>query len=167
MPCEKYESAWANIRKALSLSPKNARALYYAALVERRQGHRDEAIADLAEVVKQFPESRDARRELGVSLYQKHQYDQAMGEFEKLQQIDPDDSTAHYYLPILYRRTSRQKEAEDQQALFVTEKVNSEARTLSLDFLRRYPEIAEESIPRHVHVPDRMPLPRLASAPGQ
>ena len=62
---------------------------------------------------------------------------------------------------------SRQKEAEDQQALFVTEKVNSEARTLSLDFLRRYPEIAEESIPWHVHVLDPIPLPRLASAPGQ
>ncbi len=167
MPWEKYNSAWINVQKALSLSPKNARALYYAALVERRMGHPDEAMADLAEVVKQFPESRDARRELGVSFYQKHQYDDAMSAFEKLQQIDPDDNTAHYYLSILYRRMKRQKEAEDQQALFVTEKVNSEARTLSLDFLRRYPEIAEESILWHVHVLEPMPLPHLASAPGQ
>jgi tetratricopeptide (TPR) repeat protein len=167
MPWEKYDSAWVNIQKALSLSPKNARALYYAGLIERRMSHPDEAMADLAEVVKQFPESRDARRELGVSFFQKHQYGEAMGEFEKLQQIDPDDNTAHYYLSILYRRMNRQKEAEDQQALFITEKVNSEARTLSLDFLRRYPEIAEESIPWHVHVLEPMPLPHLASAPGQ
>ncbi len=39
---EKYSSARPSLEKALELSPNNARALYYLALVERREGHRDE-----------------------------------------------------------------------------------------------------------------------------
>ena len=54
---EKYGSAWDNIQKALSLSPHNARALYYAALLERRASHPKEELSDLLEVVRQYPQS--------------------------------------------------------------------------------------------------------------
>ena len=57
--------------------PENARALYYLALVERRQGHPEAEIADLQKVVKQFPQSRDARRELGIAYYQQHRSEDA------------------------------------------------------------------------------------------
>ena len=66
-------------------------------------GNLDIAIEDLKEVIDKYPESRDARRELGITYYQQHDYDAVMAQFEKLQQIDPDDLTAHYNLSILYR----------------------------------------------------------------
>jgi Tfp pilus assembly protein PilF len=148
---EKYGSARAAMEKALALSPNSARALYYSALLERRAGHSDAEVAKLQEVVRQFPESRDARRELGISYYQQQKYDEATQQFEALQKIDPDDVAAHYNLSILYHRAGRKKEAAEQQALFITKKFDPGAPTYSLDFLRKHPEISTESIPWHMH----------------
>lgn len=151
IPWEKYESAWDSIQKALSLSPNNARALYYAALLERRAAHPKKELSDLLEVVRQYPQSRDARRDLGITYYRQGDYHEAITQFEALQAIDPDDLSAHYNLSILYHRMGMIKQAKEQQALFVTEKVNSNARTYSLGYLRSHPEISTESIPWHLH----------------
>lgn len=148
---EKYGSARASIQKALQIDPNNARALYYAALLERRAGNTDAELADLQSVVQQYPESRDARRELGISYYRLHHYDEALQQFETLQKIDPDDVTAHYNLSILYKRMGMADKAAEQQALFITKKFDPGAPTYSLDFLRQHPEISNESIPWHMH----------------
>lgn len=148
---EKYTSARASLEKALSLSANNARALYYMAIVERRSAHPDAEIADLQMVVDQYPESRDSRRELGISYYQQHQYDEAIKQFEALQQIDPDDIAAHYNLAILYRRMGEKDKAAEQAALFATKQIDPGAPTYSLDFLRKHPEISTESVPWHMH----------------
>jgi tetratricopeptide (TPR) repeat protein len=121
---EKYESARGSLEKALELAPNNARALYYLALVERRAGHSEAEVADLRKVIAQFPQSRDARRELGIS---------------------------YYNLALLYRRMGMKDKAKEQTAMFVTKKVDPGAPTYSLDFLRKHPEISIESSPWHVH----------------
>lgn len=151
IPWEKYGSAWENIQKALSLSSHNARALYYAALLERRASHPKEELNDLLEVVRQYPQSRDARRDLGITYYRQGNYHEAITQFEALQAIDPDDLAAHYNLSILYHRMGMINQAKEQQALFVTEKINSNARTYSLGYLRSHPEVSTESIPWHLH----------------
>ncbi len=148
---EKYSSARASLEKALSMSASNARALYYLALVERRSAHPDAEIADLQMVVDQFPKSRDARRELGISYYQQHQYDEAVKQFEALQAIDPDDLAAHYNLSILYRRMGEKEKAAEQANLFAIKQIDPGAPTYSLDFLRKHPEISVESVPWHMH----------------
>jgi Flp pilus assembly protein TadD len=148
---EKYTSAKGALDKALSLSPDNARALYYSALIERRTGHTEAEIADLKKVVEQYPQSRDARRELGITYYQQHNYDAAMEQFQLLQQIDPDDLAAHYNLSIIYRRMGLKDMAAVQQAMFVTKKFDPISPTYSLNFLRQHTEISAESIPWHMH----------------
>jgi Tfp pilus assembly protein PilF len=148
---EKYGSARASLEKALSLSPNNARALYYMARVEREAGHSEEEVADLQKVVAQYPQSRDARRELGVSYYHLEKPQEAREQFEALQAIDPDDVTAHYNLALLYSRLGMRDKAAEQAALFATKKVDPAAPTYSLDFLRRHPEISTESVPWHLH----------------
>jgi len=166
---EKYSSAKGALDKALTLSPDNARALYYSALVERRTGHTEAEIADLKKVVDQYPQSRDARRELGISYYQQHNYDAAMEQFQKLQQIDPDDLAAHYNLSILYRRMGLKDKAAEQQALFVTKKFDPGSPTYSLTFLRQHPEISTESVPWHMHTDnphDQKPMTPMAPQAG-
>jgi tetratricopeptide (TPR) repeat protein len=148
---EKYASARGGLEKALELAPENARALYYLALVERRAGHSDAEVEDLQKVLEQYPQSRDARRELGISYYQQRRPQEAMEQFEALQAIDPDDLTAHYNLALLYRRMGMKDKAKEQSAMFVTKKVDPGAPTYSLDFLRKHPEISIESVPWHVH----------------
>jgi tetratricopeptide (TPR) repeat protein len=148
---EKYESARTAIRHALSLDPDSARGLYYDGLLQRRAGNTEQEIADFRNVVEKFPQSRDARRELGITYYQQHNNTAALEQFEALQKIDPDDLTAHYNLSILYRRMGKPEEAAEQQAMFVDKKVDPGAPTYSLDYLRNHPEISTESIPWHLH----------------
>jgi tetratricopeptide (TPR) repeat protein len=148
---EKYSEARAGLERALELSPNNARALYYLALVERREGHFDEELADLQRVVIQFPQARDPRRELGIAYYQRHSYPEAMEQFEALQKIDPDDLAAHYNLAVIYRRLGMKDKAAAQAALFATKQVDPGAPTYSLEFLRKHPEISTESVPWHIH----------------
>lgn len=148
---EKYSEARPSLEQALVLSPNNGRALYYLALVERREGHYDEEVADLQRVVIQYPQARDPRRELGIAYYQRHSYREAREQFEALQKIDPDDLAAHYNLAVLYRRMGMKDKAAEQAALFQTKQVDPGAPTYSLEFLRKHPEISTESVPWHMH----------------
>jgi tetratricopeptide (TPR) repeat protein len=148
---EKYGSARTAIRKSLSIDPNNARTLYYDGLLQRRAGNTEKEIADFRKVVEMFPQSRDARRELGITYYQQNDNPAALEQFEALQKIDPDDLTAHYNLSILYRRMGKKAEAAEQQAMFIDKKVDDGAPTYSLNYLRVHPEISTESIPWHVH----------------
>ena len=148
---EKYGSARTAIRKSLALDPGNARALYYDGLLQRRAGNRQLELEDFQRVVAMFPDSRDARRELGISYYQQNDDTHALEQFEALQRIDPDDLAAHYNLSILYRRMGRKDEAADQRDMFIDKKVDPGAPTYSLNYLRLHPEISTESIPWHLH----------------
>ncbi|MGD0479938.1 MAG: tetratricopeptide repeat protein [Terracidiphilus sp.] len=148
---QRYDGSRASLEKALKLAPHNARALYYLALVERIQGHPDDAIADLLEVITQFPRSRDAHRELGFSFYQQHKYQEARAEYETVQSIDPDDLAAHYILSIVYRRLGMKVKAAQEAAAFADQKDDPTANTYALEFLSKHPEVTEESVPWHIH----------------
>jgi len=78
---EKYNDALPYLQKSLELAKDNARALYYLALVQRNEGKVDDAVADLQKVITAFPQSRDAHRELGFTLYQQHKYDFARTQY--------------------------------------------------------------------------------------
>jgi tetratricopeptide (TPR) repeat protein len=155
---ERYADARSNLAKALQLSPNNARALYYRALVERNEGMLDLAIADFEEMVRQYPLSRDAHRELGFTLYQEHRYADALKEYEALQEIAPDDLAAHYNLAILYRRMGERDKANREAGMFADQKDDPVATTYALEFLRKHPNLANESVPWHVHDLQMLPM---------
>ncbi len=163
---EKYDEAAKPLEKALALRPGDARALYYRALVERRQRNSEAEVADLERVVSQYPECRDARRELGISYYQQHRPDDAIAQFKALQAIDPDDLAAHYNLAILYRRKGLKKLAEQEVALYTMKRVDPGAPTYSLDYLRHHPEISNESVPWHEHSQIQSAAPPPATEPA-
>jgi len=154
---ERYADARPNLAKALDLSPNNARALYYRALVERNEGKLDLAIADLEEMARQYPLSRDAHRELGFTLYQEHKYADALKQYEALQEIAPDDLAAHYNLAILYRRVGEKDKAAREAAAFADQKDDPVATTYALEFLRKHPELANESVVWHTHELEMLP----------
>jgi tetratricopeptide (TPR) repeat protein len=163
---QRYDDSRTSLEKALKLSPHNARALYYLALVERNQGNLDAAIADLREVIKQFPRSRDAHRELGFSFYQQRKYGEARDEYETLQTIDPDDLAAHYILSIVYRRLGMADKASREAAMFADQKDDPTASTYALEFLRKHTEVANETVPWHTHSDVTTPAPQQARQGG-
>jgi tetratricopeptide (TPR) repeat protein len=120
-------------------------------MIQQTKTHYEAEIAELEKVIAQYPNSRDARRELGISYYQQHRPADAMAQFKALQQIDPDDVAAHYNLAILYRRMGDKQQAEKEAALYTMKRIDPAAPTYSLDFLRKHPEISNESVPWHKH----------------
>ena len=106
---------------------------------------------DLQQVVKSFPRSRDAHRELGFSFYQQHHYPEARAEYETVQEIDPDDLAAHYNLSILYRRLGLKDKAAVESARFADQKDDPTASTYALEYLRKHNEVANESVAWHAH----------------
>jgi len=148
---EKYDDARPNLAKALKLLPGDPRALYYRALVERNGGDVKGAIADLEAVLVKYPRSKDALRELGFSYYQQHNYPQARDVYERLQGVDPDDLAAHYNLAILYRRLGQKDKAAFEAARFADQKDDPTASVYALQFLRKHPEVANESVVWHAH----------------
>lgn len=151
IPWEKYDEARPNLEKALKLLPNDPRALYYRALVERNGGQVKDAIADLEAVLAKYPRSKDALRELGFSYYQQHNYPKARDIYEKLQGVDPDDLAAHYNLAILYRRLGQKDKASFESARFADQKDDPTASVYALEFLRKHPEVANESVVWHAH----------------
>ncbi len=147
-----YNESRAALEKALSLSPGNARAEYYLALVERNEGDLDAAIQNLRQVVEKFPDSRDARRELGFSYYQQHHYDLAREQYERLQDIDPDDLAAHYNLSLIYRRLGMKDKAALEAASFADQKDDPSANAYAFEYLKNHTEISEQNTPWHTHV---------------
>jgi tetratricopeptide (TPR) repeat protein len=148
---EHYDEARPNLEKALTLLPGDPRALYYRALVERNAGDVKAAIVDLEAVAAKYPRSKDALRELGFSYYQQHDYNAALAAYKRLQAIDPDDLAAHYQLAILYRRTGDKPKAALESAKFADQKDDPTVSALALEFLRRHPETASESVTWHLH----------------
>jgi tetratricopeptide (TPR) repeat protein len=148
---EKYDDAKANIAKALALLPGDPRALYYRALVERNAGQTAEAIADFEAMLAKYPRSRDGLRELGFSYYQQHDYTKARDIYIRLQAVDPDDLAAHYQLAILYRRLGDKAKSAIESARFADQKDDPTASQFALEFLRKHPEVASESVVWHTH----------------
>ncbi len=148
---ERYDDAKPNLAKALTLLPGDPRALYYRALVERNAGQVKEAIEDLKAMLVKYPLAKDGIRELGFSYYQQHDYAQARDQYEKLRAIDPDDLAAHYQLAILYRRLGDKQKAAIESAKFTDQKDDPTASTYALEFLRKHPEVASESVVWHTH----------------
>ena len=148
---ERYNDAKANLAKALTLLPGDARALYYRALVERNAGQVREAITDLQAGLVKFPRSKDILRELGFAFYQHHEYPQARDIYERIQAIDPDDLGAHYALAILYRRLGEKPKASIESAKFADQKNDPTASVYALEFLAKHPEVTAESVPWHTH----------------
>jgi Flp pilus assembly protein TadD len=163
---QRYDDSRTSLENALKLSPHNARALYYLALVERNEGNLDAAITDLREVIKQFPRSRDAHRELGFSFYQQRKYSEAREEYETLQTIDPDDLAAHYILSIVYRRLGMADKASREAAMFADQKDDPTASTYALEFLRRHTDVANETVPWHTHSDLTLLAPQQARQGG-
>lgn len=163
---EKYDTALEYLDQALKKNPNSMRALFYKGLICRLQDRVDEAIRTLQTVVAAYPLFRQARQELGYAYFLKHQYAPARAQFEALQQINPDDLTAHYYLSIIYSSLGMQQEAVREGTLYSEHKDDPGAQLLALDFRYKHPDVSHESEPYHVHDGSIPQLPGQKIAKG-
>jgi tetratricopeptide (TPR) repeat protein len=124
------------------------------------QGRFPDAIHQLQAVVRDFPLSPDARRELGSCYYQTHQYSAALEQYTALQNINPDDLQAHYILSLIYRRIGVNDKAKQEAARFADEQDDQLTDPVILQYLGNTPDASRESEPWHVHVLSRVATSR-------
>jgi hypothetical protein len=148
---EKYEPSLEYLDQALKKNPGNMRATFYKGLIYRLQNNFPEAVRNLQAVVNAYPRFRQARQELGYDYFAQKNYSLARAEFEALQEINPDDLTACYYLSLIYGYLGMSQEAARQGALYSEHKDDPGAALLGLDFRYRHSEVAHESEPYHLH----------------
>src|SRR5581483_5715089 len=97
------------LEKALSVSPKLARAHFFYAQVLREEGHYGEAEQHLRTVLAQYPRDRVALNDLGRILFLQRRYKDGVKVLDSVLAIDPEDLMAHYKSHALLHRIGRRE----------------------------------------------------------
>lgn len=150
-PPEKFNLALQLLDKALQLKPGYPRAIFYKGVIFRLQNQLDAAIQQLAQVVRQYPNVRQGHQELGYAFYLQKNFDGAIGQFEAVKQINPDDVTACYYLFISYGKTGQTEKAQQNATLYSQHRDDPNNFALNLEFVQKHPAEANELTPYHIH----------------
>src|ERR1700694_3213494 len=154
---EQYDEA-ANILDAVvQANPTNARALFQQARIFMKRGQLEQAESNIRQVLTAFPRDRISLQQLGELCKIKRDYPGALECFEKILQIDPEDLGAHYNLMLIYRKLGRNDDAKREAKIFADLKDDPGALSLANQFLRKHPEMSNESVYWHVHDLSRMP----------
>jgi tetratricopeptide (TPR) repeat protein len=97
-----YREAIIEWKKALKLSPEDARVHHYLGAALAGSGHVDEAIDYYRSALALVAEYPEANISLGVALAEKGQYDQAISHFTVALEASPNDVDAHNALGAAY-----------------------------------------------------------------
>lgn len=148
---DQYEPAARLLDEVVKANPDNARALFQQARVFIKRGQLTEAETNLRRVVAAFPRDRLSLQQLGELAKIKRDYAGAREFYERILQIDPEDLGAHYNLMLVFRKLGMTEEARKQGKIFAELKDDPSATPLANSFLRKHPEMSNESVFWHVH----------------
>jgi tetratricopeptide (TPR) repeat protein len=137
--------------KALQLSPDLARAHYFVSRILREEGKYDASIAQLRQVIAQYPYDRVVRNDYGRVLFLQRKYAQARDEFLKAISIDPEDLEANYNLMLCYTGLGNDKEAAAYQERYMRFKADEASQTLTGPYREKHPFDNLERQPIHEH----------------
>lgn len=154
---DRYDDAETLLESVISANPNNMRAIFQQARVLLKRGQLDKAEANLLQVLAAFPRDRVSWQQLGELRKIRRDYRQARYCYEQILAIDPEDTGAHYNLMLLYQRLGMKDEAKREAKIFADQKDDPAAFPTANGFLRKHPEMSNESVPWHVHDLDAKP----------
>lgn len=154
---EQYDEAAGILAAVVKANPTNPRALFQQARILIKRGQLDQAENNLRQVLAAFPRDRISLQQLGELSKIKRDYPGALECYDKILQIDPEDLGAHYNLMLIYRKLGRTDEARREGKIFADLKDDPAALSLANQFLRKHPEMSNESVYWHVHDLSRTP----------
>jgi Tfp pilus assembly protein PilF len=148
---DRWDDASKLIDAALEINPNLHRALFQRARIRRQRGQLADAEADIRRVLEAFPRDRLSLHQLGELSKIKRDFQTARECYERILQIDPEDTGSHYNLMLVYRKLGMNNEARAEAKVFQDLKDDPGALPVASEFLRRHPEMKGESVPFHVH----------------
>jgi Tfp pilus assembly protein PilF len=148
---DRWDDASKLVDTALELNPNLHRALFQRARIRRQRGQLAEAEADIRRVLEAYPRDRLSLQQLGELSKIKRDFATARDCYERILQIDPEDSGSHYNLMLIYRKLGMNEQARVEAKIFQDLKDDPGALPIASEFLRRHPEMKGESVPFHIH----------------
>lgn len=148
---DQYDRAAGLLNSVVKADPENMRALFQQARVFIKRGQLSDAESNLRRVLAAFPRDRLSLQQLGELCKIKRDYPGARESYEKILQIDPEDLGAHYNLMLIFRKLGMREEAKRESRIFAELKDDPSATPLANAFLRKHPEMSNESVYWHVH----------------
>jgi tetratricopeptide (TPR) repeat protein len=154
---EQYEEAVSILEGVVKTNPTNPRALFQQARIFMKRGQLDQAESNIKQVLAVYPRDRISLQQLGELYKIKRDYEDALECYNKILQIDPEDLGAHYNLMLVYRKLRRHDDAKREAKIFADLKDDPSALSIANQFLRKHPEMSNESVYWHVHDLSRTP----------
>jgi len=154
---EQYDEAAAVLDAVIKANPTNPRALFQQARIFMKRGNLDQAETNIKQVLAAFPRDRISLQQLGELCKIRRDYQGALDCYQKILQIDPEDLGAHYNLMLIYRKQGRGDDARREGKIFADLKDDPGALALANQFLRKHPEMSNESVYWHIHDLSRAP----------
>ncbi|HEY0404415.1 MAG TPA: tetratricopeptide repeat protein [Pyrinomonadaceae bacterium] len=146
-----YDGAEALLEAVVKANPQNMRALFQQARVLTKRGQLEAAEANIRKVLEAYPRDRLSWQQLGELLKIKRDYKSARAAYEQILQIDPEDTGSHYNLMLIYRKLGMNDDARREAKIFADQKDDPAALFLASEFLRKNPQMSNESVFWHVH----------------
>ena len=154
---EQYDEAASILEAVVKSNPTNARALFQQARIFIKRGQLEQAENNIKQVLVAYPRDRISLQQLGELCKIKRDYTGALESYDKIMQIDPEDVGAHYNLMLIYRKLGRIDDAKREAKIFADLKDDPGALSLANQFLRKHPEMSNESVYWHIHDLARTP----------
>ncbi len=148
---DQYDRAALVLGAVLKSNPENMRAMFQQARVLIRKGQLEQAEQNIRLVLVAYPRDRLSLHQLGELCKIRHDYQGVRECYEKIVAIDPEDLGAHYNLMLVFRKLGMNAEAKREARIFADLKDDPSALPLANMFLRKHPEMSNESVFWHIH----------------
>jgi tetratricopeptide (TPR) repeat protein len=146
-----YDQAGVLLDGVVKANPQNMRALFQQARVLVKRGQLELAEQNVRKVLAAYPRDRISLQQLGELLKIKRDYAGARSTYEQILQIDPEDTGSHYNLMLIYRKLGMDEESRREAKIFADQKDDPAATHIASEFLRKNPQMSNESVFWHVH----------------
>jgi tetratricopeptide (TPR) repeat protein len=156
-----WKEADSLVRKTLKMEPQNFRSIFQASRIRKVFSELNEAEAGFKQVLEAYPNDRDTLQQLGeLAKLRSEEVDsgekekhlrEAVGYFDRIMEIDPEDLSATYNLMILYQKLGERARSAELSKQFRDLKDDTQTAFIASSFLQKNPEVGNESLPYHFH----------------
>jgi tetratricopeptide (TPR) repeat protein len=133
------EGAETMLRHALERDPKLAKTRFFLGTALKSLGRYDEALEHLQAAAAQYPRDRVVRNQLGRVLFLKRQHREAIAEFQRALDVDPEDLQAHYNLMLAYQGLGDAAAAARERTLYERFKADESSQAITGPYRQLHP----------------------------
>jgi tetratricopeptide (TPR) repeat protein len=139
------------LRQALGADPSLASAHFFLGLALKSLGRYDEALDHFRRAALRYPRDRVVRNQIGRVLFLKRNFSDAVEEFKKVLEVDPEDLQAHYSLMLAYQGLGERDLAARERRLYERFKADESAQAITGPYRQLHPDDNNERQQIHEH----------------